>query len=40
VIYVVEISNKFQKTMIWKEKSPEDEFTLGPTPHATLVVLE
>jgi len=39
MIYV-EISNKFQKIRFWKEKSAKDEFTLGPTPHATLLVLE
>jgi hypothetical protein len=36
VISAAEISNKFQKTS-WKEKSVEEEFTLGPTAQATLV---
>ncbi len=30
-------NNKFQKTRFWKEKSVEDEVTLGPTAQATLV---
>jgi hypothetical protein len=37
MIFVVENSNKFQKTKFWKEKSIEDVVTLGPTPQATLV---
>ncbi len=37
--YAAEISNKFQKTRFWKEKSVEDVVTLGPMAHATLVVL-
>jgi hypothetical protein len=37
VIFAVENSNKFQKTMFWKEKLVEDMVTLGPTPQATLV---
>jgi len=40
VNFVVENPNKFQKTRCWKEKSVEGKFTLGPTPLATLVVLE
>jgi hypothetical protein len=39
MIYAAEISNKFQKTRFWKEKSVEDVVTLGPMAHATLVVL-
>ncbi len=35
----VENSNKFQKTRFWKEKSVEDEFTLGPTAQATLILM-
>ncbi len=35
VIYVIENSNKFQKTKIWKEKSVEDVVTLGSMAHAT-----
>jgi len=31
------IQNKFQKTRFWKEKSVEDEVTLGPTAQVTLV---
>ncbi len=30
MISAAEILNKFQKTRFWKEKSVEDEFTLGP----------
>ncbi len=37
VISAAEISNKFQKTKFWKEKSVEDAVTLGPTAQATLV---
>jgi len=37
VIFVAENSNTFHKTRFWKEKSVEDEFTLGPMTHATLV---
>jgi hypothetical protein len=37
VISAAENSNKFQKTRFWKEKSVENEFTLGPTAQATLV---
>jgi hypothetical protein len=37
VISGAEISNKFQKTRFWKEKSVEDAVTLGPTAQATLV---
>jgi hypothetical protein len=40
VIFVIENSNKFQKTKFWKEKSVEDMVTLGPTTHATLVLNE
>jgi len=40
VISIVENTNKFPKTRFWKEKSGEDELTLGPMPQATLVVLE
>jgi hypothetical protein len=32
-----EISNKFQKTRFWKEKSVENVVTLGPKAQATLV---
>jgi hypothetical protein len=39
MIFVDEISNKFQKTKFWKEKSVEDVLTLGPTTHATLVYM-
>jgi len=37
VISAAENSNKFQKTMFWKEKSVEDVVTLGPMAQATLV---
>jgi hypothetical protein len=37
MISAAEILNKFQKTRFWKEKSVEDEFTLGPRARATLV---
>ncbi len=37
VIFAPENSNKFQKTRFWKEKSVEDEVTLGPTAQVTLV---
>jgi hypothetical protein len=37
VISATEISNKFQKTRFWKEKSVEDMVTLGPTAKASLV---
>jgi hypothetical protein len=37
VISAAEILNKFQKTRFWKEKSVEDEFTLGQMAQATLV---
>jgi len=37
VIFAAENSNKFPKTRFCKEKSVEDEFTLGPTVQATLV---
>jgi hypothetical protein len=37
VIFTIENSNTFHKTRFWKEKSVEDEFTFGPTTHATLV---
>jgi hypothetical protein len=37
VISTTENSNKFKNPRFWKEKSIEDEFTLGPTAHATLV---
>jgi hypothetical protein len=30
--------NKFLKTRFWKEKSVEDEVTLGPTSQATLAL--
>jgi hypothetical protein len=39
VIPATENSNKFQKTRFWKEKSVEDVVTLGPTSHATLVII-
>jgi hypothetical protein len=31
VIFAAENSNTFHKTRFWKEKSVEEEFTLGPT---------
>jgi hypothetical protein len=31
MISIAENSNKFQKTMFWKERSVEDMVTLGPT---------
>jgi hypothetical protein len=34
VISAAENSNKFQKTMFWKEKTIEDMVTLGPAPTA------
>jgi hypothetical protein len=37
MISAAEISNKFQNTRFWKEKSVEDVVTLGPTAQATLV---
>jgi hypothetical protein len=37
VISAAEISNKFQKTRFWKEKSVEDVVTLGSMAQATLV---
>jgi hypothetical protein len=40
VISTIENSNKFEKIKFWKEKLVEDEFTQGPMPQATLVVLE
>jgi hypothetical protein len=40
MIFIVEISNKFQKTKFWKEKLVEDVVTLGPMAHATLVRIE
>jgi hypothetical protein len=40
MIYVVENSNKFQKTRFWNEKSVEDVVTLGPMTHATLVTMK
>jgi len=39
VIYATKNSNKFQKTMFWKEKSVEDVVTLGPMAQATLVYI-
>ncbi len=39
VIFTIEISNKFQKTRFWKEKSVDDFVTLGLMVHATLVCL-
>jgi len=39
MISAVENSNKFQRTRFWKEKSVEDEFTLGPTTQATLILM-
>jgi hypothetical protein len=39
MISAAENSNKFQKTRFWKEKSVEDEFTLGPTAQATLILM-
>jgi hypothetical protein len=36
MISAAENSNKFQNTRFWKEKSVEDEFTLGLTAEATL----
>jgi hypothetical protein len=40
IFSVVENSNKFQNTKLWKEKSVEDMVTLGPMAHATLVVMD
>jgi hypothetical protein len=40
VTSITENPNKFQNTMIWKEKSVEDVVTLGPRAHATLVFLK
>ncbi len=37
VISAANNSNKFEKPKFWKEKSVENEFTLGPMAHATLV---
>jgi hypothetical protein len=37
VISATEISNKFQKTRFWDEKSVEDVVTLGPSAEATPV---
>jgi hypothetical protein len=37
VISAAENSNKIKKTRFWKEKSVEDEVTLGPTAETTLV---
>jgi hypothetical protein len=39
VISAAENSNKFQNTRFWKEKSVEEVVTLGPTAHATLVMI-
>jgi hypothetical protein len=39
VVSAAENSNKFQKTRFWKEKSVEDVVALGPTAHATLVII-
>jgi hypothetical protein len=39
MISATENSNKFQKTRFWKKKSVEDEFTLGPTAQATLILM-
>jgi hypothetical protein len=39
VISAFDNSNKFQKTRFWKEKSVEGMVTLGPTTHATLVLM-
>jgi len=36
----LKISNKFQKTRFWKEKSVEDVVTFGPMAQATLVHIE
>jgi hypothetical protein len=33
------VSNKFQKTRFWKEKSVEDVLTLGPTTQAAIVII-
>jgi hypothetical protein len=40
MISAAENSNKFQKTRFWKEKSLEDEFTLGPPAQATLILMD
>ncbi len=37
VVFAAENSNKFQKTRFQKEKSVEDECTVGPRAQATLV---
>ncbi len=39
VIYTTKNSNKFPITRFWKEKSVEDVVTVGPTTHATLVIM-
>ncbi len=39
VIFVAEISNKFQKTRFWKEKSVENVLTLGPRAQVTQAAL-
>jgi hypothetical protein len=39
VISAAENSNKFKKTRFWKERSVEDEVTLGPMAHATLIFI-
>ncbi len=40
VVSAAEILNNFPKNRFWKEKSVEDEFTLGPMAQATLVGLK
>ncbi len=40
MICVAENSNKFQKTLFWKEKSVEDVVTIGPMAQATLYLLK
>jgi hypothetical protein len=39
MISASEISNKFQQTRFWKEKSVGGVVTLGPMTHATLVLM-
>jgi len=36
---VISMTNKFQKTRFWKEKSVENAVTLGPTAQATIVYI-
>jgi len=40
VISVAENSNKFSRTRFWKEKSVEDEVTIGPRAQATVISID